>query len=157
MKISFCSKEKIKRPAVWPTYIYGQGITISKAILPTLALASKHTYPHKRAFLHFHFILTCIYTYGQEMILKSILPSYSIHETFEFQSALLCWRRSRRREEPNQDQWQNQDHERNGELNKKQKRIMTSNILSRKTSNLRNEDSVQKSNISLPAVNHSLW
>ena len=63
MKISFCSKEKIKSPAVWPTYIYGQGITISKAILPTLALASKHTYPHKRAFLHFHFILreACIH------------------------------------------------------------------------------------------------
>ena len=42
MKILFCSKEKIKSPAVWPTYIYGQGITISKAILPTPALPSKH-------------------------------------------------------------------------------------------------------------------
>ena len=25
-----------------------------------------------------------------EMIFKAILPSHSIHETFEFQSALLC-------------------------------------------------------------------
>ena len=44
MKISFCSKEKIKSWAVWPTYIYGQGITISQAIL---LLLQKHSYTHE--------------------------------------------------------------------------------------------------------------
>ena len=54
----------------------------------------------------------------------------SIHEIFEFQSALLC--SVGKREEPNQDQeqtgsGQNQDHENREELNKKQKRIKISN------------------------------
>ena len=50
MKISFCSKEKIKSWAVWPTYIYGQEITISQAIL---LLLQKHSYPQEMWSNHF--------------------------------------------------------------------------------------------------------